>query len=385
MGDSSSTELVQQPSPALDRELAVQLELREALGINALPAFASLLSTYRWEPLSIRRIIQWIGVHVWEAVDQYTRFHLGSGGFLNDTFENFVQKVISKYSTWLTIKLGRGPDPWFDEPCEIDIRSVMLLLLHDAGNLVMGGNMPYLIRETRNEVFIGGLEWSLLRKTFAAMREVAQSCGSDCAQEYDRYLGEFQLLPLLEPDAEPVLGWTWLRDRHPPEEEDLLEAFDTSESVEPSESDEGEFENDLELNQGWDDQVHEPTGPDLKIEDHTLAVARTSELHEEDCSICCETLNVSERVRKLVPIKTECGHCFHYGCLSELINGIYEFSNLCPFCRAEICPKRQQCLKKEYRTSGESTSDNSRSEQDNEAISTRDLQDGSGDVVMTDA
>lgn len=80
----------------------------------------------------------------------------------------------------------------------------------------------------------------------------------------------------------------------------------------------------------------DPVGPPLQVEDYALAVSDASDLPEGDCSICRDTLNVHERAHVEIPVKIDCGHAFHYGCLGTLINGLAKFLNLCPNCRRPV-------------------------------------------------
>jgi hypothetical protein len=150
------------------------------------------------------------------------------------------------------------------------------------------------------------------------------------------------------------------------------------------EEEEYEYESDSEVDSEVDlddlsDVCFEPFGPSLKVENHAFAVTKVSDLPEEDCSICRDELNVHQTVRDEVPVKAHCGHTFHYGCLSTLINGISKFSNLCPNCREEVChrrPKRQKDSKELESAQNSGTRD--------EAEPGRSLQDRYGDVVMRD-
>jgi hypothetical protein len=69
------------------------------------------------------------------------------------------------------------------------------------------------------------------------------------------------------------------------------------------------------------------------------------DLSERECSICRDTLNIHETIRDGVSVKIKCGHCFHYGCLTTLIDGRSKFSNLCPNCRQEVCKRKPRRLK----------------------------------------
>jgi len=82
----------------------------------------------------------------------------------------------------------------------------------------------------------------------------------------------------------------------------------------------------------FDDVVLEPCGPELKISDYKC---KTREV-DNRCCICCTDL-IAEPVVTLT-----CGHVQHEECMNILINGIHEFSNRCPLCRIEICPRRER-------------------------------------------
>jgi len=60
-------------------------------------------------------------------------------------------------------------------------------------------------------------------------------------------------------------------------------------------------------------------------------------------------------MRDEVAVEVHCGHCFHYGCLNTLINGILEYSNICPNCRQTICPPRAKRVLADFTPSLPST------------------------------
>ena len=207
-----------------------------------------------------------------------------------------------------------------------------------------------------------GLSWDMFKRFVEGVEQVfATAPSSQYFTLIREALEHFQLDGFLDSQTGRDVAWEW--DLHGLESES-------------EEEEEGVNLDDLL------DVCFEPIGPTLKPEHHAIVVTLDAHLPEEDCSICRDTLNVQETVRDEVPIKIECGHCFHYGCLSALINGIAKFSNLCPNCRHQICERRRRRSKdgKELESvQGDGAHDRSEDE-----FVGRSLQNLEGDVVMTD-
>ncbi|KAI4644894.1 hypothetical protein J4E93_005692 [Alternaria ventricosa] len=127
------------------------------------------------------------------------------------------------------------------------------------------------------------------------------------------------------------------------------------------------------------DVCFDPVGPPLKPQDYAPAITDASDLPEGDCSICRDTLNVHERAQDEIPVKTDCGHAFHYSCLGTLINGLADFSNLCPNCRRPICDHRPRQLKEDDELNGVQALD-----LEEQAVVERFLLDRHRGVVMRD-
>jgi hypothetical protein len=80
----------------------------------------------------------------------------------------------------------------------------------------------------------------------------------------------------------------------------------------------------------------EPDGPPLQVSNYAVP---TTEPGDEPCTICYEPMD-GEVTGQYQPMKVPCGHCFHFECLEDLINGINKYSNLCPMCRQKISDPR---------------------------------------------
>jgi hypothetical protein len=108
---------------------------------------------------------------------------------------------------------------------------------------------------------------------------------------------------------------------------------------------------------GLTDVGFEPSGPRLDVDDiatktryiknPTCSICRKDSQTEDECghstcNICLERLDPNATDESNTPMKVRCGHAhsFHYKCLDSLINGISDFSNLCPNCRVPICERR---------------------------------------------
>jgi hypothetical protein len=101
----------------------------------------------------------------------------------------------------------------------------------------------------------------------------------------------------------------------------------------------------------------EPTGPRLDVDEistrarylHNPTCSICSSSSETDdacghstCNMCLERLDLNTTNAFMIPMTVRCGHAhsFHFECLDNLINGISDFSNLCPSCRVPICARR---------------------------------------------
>ncbi|KAF2743738.1 hypothetical protein M011DRAFT_210321 [Sporormia fimetaria CBS 119925] len=65
---------------------------------------------------------------------------------------------------------------------------------------------------------------------------------------------------------------------------------------------------------------------------------------DPQCTICLldNTPPFRHRELKEMIMQLQCGHCFHYNCLDDLINEVHRTSNLCPNCRHKICEPRKR-------------------------------------------
>jgi hypothetical protein len=108
---------------------------------------------------------------------------------------------------------------------------------------------------------------------------------------------------------------------------------------------------------GLTDVSFEPSGPRMDVDDiatktrylknPTCSMCRNDSETEDECghstcNICLDTLDLNATGQSKTPMEVRCGHAhsFHFECLDDLINGISEFSNLCPNCRGSICERR---------------------------------------------
>jgi hypothetical protein len=239
------------------------------------------------------------------------------------------------------------------QTAHINIRGTFRLLLHDAATLA---NSTHPLTELQWRMFQFFVHW--LHKTALTY---------DCVGSVRKTLEILKLTEFFDFNATPIPGW----DHE--DFQDLLE--------EDSDDDE---EEDIDYDDLPDD-LFEPSGPERKVEHRATAVATNSELRKEYCSICRDTLDIYAKMREEVPVKVECGHCFHYGCLNTLINGISKYSNACPNCRQTVCPPQEKRLKDEYTLSQPATPNDGVSGAASEsALEASDPRDKEGDVVMTD-
>ncbi|PSN71829.1 hypothetical protein BS50DRAFT_629954 [Corynespora cassiicola Philippines] len=154
--------------------------------------------------------------------------------------------------------------------------------------------------------------------------------------------------------------------------------------------DDAEYEDFYGMEHFFEDIHFEPVGSPLLVENFASHATIPTEIKEDVCTICLEGLSHEEtELQKLPAILHACKHTFHYGCIGELINGIEEFSNLCPNCREPICQQRERkVILPANLTTELSVSDNVsdvfngyvHGSDSGETQSDRD-----GDVVMTDA
>jgi hypothetical protein len=225
-----------------------------------------------------------------------------------------------------------------------DIRGTINLLASDAATFM---SVP----------LYTGLFWDMFKKFVDGLMQFANAQGPACVDHVKEALWYLELHGFLDANSVKDDTWTW-----PPRETVTIHEPDS----------------DVDLHD-LPDVCFEPVGPPLQVEQHALAVTKASDLPEEDCSICRNTLNVHETVRDEVPVKVDCGHTFHYGCLGTLINGLSQFSNLCPNCRHPVCDRRSRRLKDD----DEIISVQALEEEELARVE-RFLQDRQGDVVMTD-
>ncbi|CAJ1956869.1 unnamed protein product [Cylindrotheca closterium] len=89
-----------------------------------------------------------------------------------------------------------------------------------------------------------------------------------------------------------------------------------------------------EVVDGDDSVVPENSGPGIIINDQTLSGMLSSwrkPAAKEECCICLECYTIGEVI--CAPMKTECIHVFHKGCMHEWVR---RGNDKCPLCRVEI-------------------------------------------------
>ena len=88
------------------------------------------------------------------------------------------------------------------------------------------------------------------------------------------------------------------------------------------------------------EDVYKPAGEPIPLE----AFCKPAEdaAPETTCTICMETFKQGS-VKDDMPVKTECSHLFHRGCLDAWVNeSCAVTSNSCPSCRTHLCTARER-------------------------------------------
>jgi hypothetical protein len=334
-------------SPA---NLVEQLDARTLAAPDMLLDLDHAIGAFRSDADAICTLIGLFGPMVLSAVN-----YLWAGGGTNifsPERADFDVEPLIKY-----IRRAVG-DPFSDLSIQarqqlagVNVRGIFMLLLLDAVEL--NNNFP----------LASEIHWRMFQRF---VRGVCRSAVThNCVQHVREALEQYGLDEFLDPTALPVSGW------EPLAFEDILEPEDD------------DFEPDIDWDDLFDD-FHEPSGPDTRVERHVIAVTATSDLPEEDCSICRDTFNILSTSRDEVPVKIDCGHCFHYGCLGTLINGIQDYSNVCPNCRQKICPPRGKRQKDEHQSLYDAPLVGAKEVEARGADAVPNLCDKEGDVVMTD-
>lgn len=355
-----STQL--QPADILTAASA-QVKARDRLGADSLPEFARALDHCTIGNLVIDKVLECFGYLVHSATNYW--LSTGSSGLIQSALTDHLQSIMLGHQIYVSLGFI---DSWLQERqalAQIDIHSTYHLLLHDARAFMTSSS---------GRVSVGDLHWHMFRKFVRGVLHTASTHGPTCLVLACTSLSTFGLAGFFDVSATPIAGWTW--DSFNPDMF-TMEYYDFEDYDQDDDDDDEVDINDLP------DVCFDAVGPALKVEHHALAAAYASELPAEPCPICLEAMHGGETVRDEVPVKTTCGHAFHYGCLGTLINGLAKFSNLCPYCRGKICPQREKRLKGSSKIAGEDESRGSTGEV--VAASGRDLQDTQGDVVMTDS
>jgi hypothetical protein len=323
-------------------DLQGQFNARHLLGANTIPELARTIIAFRHEYMAIEDAIAIFAKLVQNAIDRYQ----DTTSFSSDhtTLDQYVNELVDHHRFLVSDPFSKSSLALRQQLALCDIRGTMRLLVWDAATLL-------------DRSCYTGLSWDMFRNFVNGLIHVVNAREPACVDHVRTALFVLRLDCFLDPNALKDDTWVWL-----PEGEEY--------DYEPDE------EVDLD---DLPDVCFEPVGPSLKAEQHAFAVTKSFDLPEEDCSICRDMLDVHETVRDEVPVKVSCGHTFHYGCLSTLINGVSKFSNLCPNCRQEVCHRRPRRLK-----DGKELESAQISGAQGEAEPERFLQDMYGDVVMTD-
>ncbi|KAJ8117429.1 hypothetical protein OPT61_g1367 [Boeremia exigua] len=102
----------------------------------------------------------------------------------------------------------------------------------------------------------------------------------------------------------------------------------------PAYDDDEEQQEELD---GFQDVEFEPEGPPLDPALYADCISSSDDHDEEVCAVCIDNIAHDQQDRMKI---RACNHMIHEGCMSQLINGIDEWSNKCPVCRRRICPPR---------------------------------------------
>jgi hypothetical protein len=190
---------------------------------------------------------------------------------------------------------------------KLDIGAVLSALVHRAFQILLD-------HPVRQE-----LSWRLHHLLYqSAMRSPAPKAGFNAVEEVIQH--HFEAAQFLDANAVPIANYQSTLDLY-----ERQEAFGEEEFI-PAE---------------LTDVAREPIGARRQP---TICSAHATVLDfepDETCTICSDDF-ADARSGTNPPMLLDCphGHVFHYGCLDNLINGIASYSNLCPNCRAVICPAR---------------------------------------------
>lgn len=266
--------------------------------------------------------------------------------------EDAMQALIQALRDRITI-FSESPLKVRQQLCHMNIRGTFSLLLRDTANLA---------NDSRSE-----LHWRMFQRLVHSLHHTAIT--HNCEKAVKEALESYGLGIFFSLSATPLPDWDCEVF------EDIMWQYQGDDQ-----SDEEDFNFD-----DLPDDFFEPCGPEIKVANHTTAVANAYELPEQDCSICLDTLDTCSKMRENIPVKIKCGHCFHYGCLKTLINGVANYSNACPHCRQVICPPREKRLKCEKEINEMLTSSTGGMGAESDTMESRShLRDKEGDVVMTD-
>ncbi|KAF2832332.1 hypothetical protein CC86DRAFT_377514 [Ophiobolus disseminans] len=289
-----------------------QLGAREQATLNIFIDLHRTIAALQLDPIALCDVVDLFGPIVLSAANYAWSLNTS---LMEESIDHDVEAIVKSHRAMILDPLSEIPLRVRQQMAQVNIRGTFRLLLHDAVELA------------NNSSPLSELHWRLFQKFVNGLYESASAY--NCVDHVREALVRNGLDEFFDTTALPVLGWTCQAF------EDILEPEDAG---------------DDDIN--YDDLPHEyfePSGPDMRVEHHAIAVTMASVLSEQDCSICRDMLNIYETSREEVPVKVECAHCFHYGCLTTLINGIANYSNSCPNCRKVICPSRKKCLKDTYK------------------------------------
>lgn len=320
------------------------LKARQLLGASTIPEMARMITANPLDYKEIESEIAHFAGLVQVTIDHHQEMRWFSMG--HPSLNDYLNELVDHHRSLISDPFSKLSLVLRQQLASCDIRGTARLLVQDATTLL-----------NRSFYTVRGHSWDMFKNFVDGLMRVAGALGSVCLGHVRTALSMIRLDCFLDPNATRDDIWIWL-----PEERD----------------DEHEPDGELDLDD-LPEVYFEPIGPTIKAEQYAFAVTKISDLPGEDCTICRDVLNVHETVRDEVPVKIDCGHVFHYGCLSTLINGIAKFSNLCPNCRQMVCPRRPKRLKDDDELESAQIP-----EGPDEAGPGRFLQDRYGDVIMTD-
>jgi hypothetical protein len=330
-----------------------QLDARQSPAANRIPDLTRAITAFLHVPNEVGCLVIVFGKLVQAAIDYQDT--VGLPGFQLDLNQH-LDRVVDEHRSRISEPFSRTVLEVRQALAVCDFRGTQRLLIEDAAALATRPSYT-------------GLSWDMFKMFAESIMQAANAQGPEFSAHIKLALSRARLYHFLDPTAAKDDAWTWVLDWETPEDEPVSDRDSDSDSDDDVEYDVYDLP----------EVCFGPVGPPLKVEDYALAITDVSDLPDDDCSICRDSLNVHERVQDEIPVKVECGHAFHYGCLTTLINGLRKFSNLCPNCRRPVCDRRPRRLK-----DGDELNSVQASDAQEQVVVERFLQYRYGDVVMTD-